>query len=68
VDDVNDNAPRFDQPIYHARMLENEPPGTLVGRVHARDGDHAENGLVRYRLAAVDGVDQGDAALGQKDH
>lgn len=39
IEDVNDEKPRFTQPSYIFSVLENEPPGTMVGTVSAEDKD-----------------------------
>ncbi len=47
--DVNDNAPVFDrQGIYIAKIDENQPKGTLVTQVSARDLDSGENSTITY--------------------
>lgn len=37
--DVNDIAPRFEKRAITGQVLENEPPGTIVTKVQAVDGD-----------------------------
>ncbi len=39
INDVNDEVPKFSQPIYSFGILENQPIGTNVGIVHAIDRD-----------------------------
>ncbi len=39
IDDVNDERPQFSQTSYSFAVLENEPPGTDIGIVHAADRD-----------------------------
>ncbi len=47
--DVNDNSPVFDRRDgYVADVLENQPKGTVVAQVSARDADKGENGTVTY--------------------
>ncbi|OCT88380.1 hypothetical protein XELAEV_18017011mg [Xenopus laevis] len=48
VQDVNDNAPVFDQPVYRADLLENALVGTFVIKVIATDLDMGENGDIVY--------------------
>ena len=50
ITDVNDNAPMFDEPIYTFYLEENQPSGTHVGIVLARDPDYLENGTVVYSI------------------
>ncbi|KAI8521628.1 hypothetical protein Bbelb_013820 [Branchiostoma belcheri] len=48
--DTNDNPPIFVYPSANAtiKVLENEPVGTFVVRLHATDEDEAQNGNVTY--------------------
>ncbi|KAG8439062.1 hypothetical protein GDO86_005315, partial [Hymenochirus boettgeri] len=48
VEDVNDNAPVFDQAIYRASLLENAIKGTFVIKVNAVDLDEGENSKITY--------------------
>ncbi|XP_068570847.1 protocadherin alpha-8-like isoform X5 [Cebidichthys violaceus] len=48
VQDVNDNIPIFDKPLYKATVLENTPHGATVISVHARDLDEGLNGEILY--------------------
>uniref|UniRef100_A0A8C2UJZ2 Protocadherin alpha 11 n=1 Tax=Chinchilla lanigera TaxID=34839 RepID=A0A8C2UJZ2_CHILA len=50
VADVNDNAPAFAQPEYTVFVKENNPPGSHIFTVCARDADAQENALVSYSL------------------
>ncbi|KAM9694021.1 protocadherin alpha-8 isoform 2-T2 [Trichechus inunguis] len=50
VADVNDNAPAFAQPEYTVFVKENNPPGSHIFTVSARDADTQENALVSYSL------------------
>lgn len=50
VQDINDNAPVFNQSRYHAIVSENLQPGTNVLQVFATDADENDNGLVIYDL------------------
>lgn len=51
VTDVNDNAPEFEQPVYHANVMEVADPGTSVLQVQARDRDEGNNAALSYALA-----------------
>ncbi|XP_075852250.1 protocadherin alpha-13 isoform X4 [Microcebus murinus] len=48
IQDVNDNAPEFDQSIYKVRVLENAFNGTLVIKLNATDPDEGTNGDIVY--------------------
>ncbi|NXF42240.1 PCDBE protein, partial [Nyctibius bracteatus] len=48
--DVNDNAPIFAQDVYTMVLSENEPAGTILGRVGATDADAGDNARVSYVL------------------
>uniref|UniRef100_A0A6I8N3I5 Protocadherin alpha 5 n=1 Tax=Ornithorhynchus anatinus TaxID=9258 RepID=A0A6I8N3I5_ORNAN len=50
IADVNDNAPAFAQPVYTVLVKENNPPGSHIFTVSARDPDAQENALVSYSL------------------
>ncbi|KAM5299385.1 protocadherin alpha-9-like [Ctenodactylus gundi] len=50
VADVNDNAPVFAQPEYTVFVRENNPPGSHIFTVSARDADAQENARVSYSL------------------
>ncbi|KAM5298216.1 protocadherin alpha-1-like [Ctenodactylus gundi] len=50
VADVNDNAPVFAQPEYTVFVKENNPPGSHIFTVSARDADAQENARVSYSL------------------
>ncbi|KAM4748748.1 protocadherin alpha-8-like [Rhinophrynus dorsalis] len=51
VQDVNDNAPLFDQPFYRASLLENALKGTFVIKLNATDQDQGENGELFYAFS-----------------
>ncbi|XP_036399302.1 neural-cadherin-like [Megalops cyprinoides] len=53
VTDVNDNAPEWTMvPFpYLAVVSPDAPPGSLVYKLHARDGDEGNNGEVEYFLS-----------------
>ncbi|XP_063048525.1 protocadherin alpha-2-like, partial [Engraulis encrasicolus] len=50
LSDVNDNAPRFPEPVIQVYLKENTPAGTLIGTVSASDPDVGENAQVSYSL------------------
>lgn len=52
--DVNDNAPVFDQNIYHLRIAEDEPPGKELLQLKAYGGDDKE--VIIYQMQASDDV------------
>ncbi|XP_066573626.1 protocadherin alpha-3-like [Amia ocellicauda] len=58
VVDVNDNAPRFPEPVLEVYLKENSPPGTLIFTASAFDPDLNENSEVTYSLreTSVQGV------------
>ncbi|XP_043982181.1 protocadherin alpha-5-like isoform X3 [Gambusia affinis] len=54
VEDVNDNIPVFDKPLYKVRVPENTPLGAAVISVHARDLDEGVNGEILYSFLNQD--------------
>lgn len=50
VTDINDNAPEFDQDLYHANVMEVSDPGTSVLQVVAMDKDEGNNSIITYSL------------------
>lgn len=48
--DLNDMAPTFQETSYQLFAMEEEQPGTSVGRVFAEDKDAGRNGKVKYSL------------------
>ncbi|KAM3866665.1 protocadherin alpha-8-like [Diretmus argenteus] len=48
VTDVNDNAPRFSEPVINVYLRENSPIGAIIKTVSAVDNDVNENGQVSY--------------------
>uniref|UniRef100_A0AAR2J6I9 Cadherin domain-containing protein n=1 Tax=Pygocentrus nattereri TaxID=42514 RepID=A0AAR2J6I9_PYGNA len=50
VQDINDNAPVFNQSRYHTIILENLQPGNNILQVFASDADEGDNGLVLYEI------------------
>lgn len=51
VVDINDNAPKFQQPTYRVQIPENSPTGSLVLTVSANDLDSGDYGKVLYALS-----------------
>lgn len=51
VTDVNDNAPRFSRPSYHAVVAESAGLGTSVIAVNATDLDSGKNAAIHYMIA-----------------
>ncbi|CAF0970255.1 unnamed protein product, partial [Adineta ricciae] len=55
ITDINDCAPKFDQPIYILNNIsETLPIGSIVSRVHAKDDDDGINGEINYHLINQD--------------
>lgn len=50
VQDINDNAPVFNQSRYHAIISENLQPGSNILQVFATDDDEGDNGKVLYEI------------------
>ncbi|KAG9335334.1 hypothetical protein JZ751_005336 [Albula glossodonta] len=50
ITDANDNAPRFEKPMYEAELPENSPVGHSVLQVKADDSDMGLNGEIEYTL------------------
>ncbi|XP_050928258.1 protocadherin alpha-8 isoform X9 [Lates calcarifer] len=48
VSDVNDNAPRFPEPVINVYVNENSPVGAVIKTVTATDADVERNGQVSY--------------------
>ncbi|XP_060765568.1 putative protocadherin beta-18 [Neoarius graeffei] len=50
VQDANDNAPIFSQPLYRAQLFENAAPGSSVIKILAIDEDEGVNGQLAYYI------------------
>ncbi|XP_041929722.1 protocadherin alpha-7-like [Alosa sapidissima] len=50
VADVNDNAPRFTEPVLNVYIKENSPVGAIMATVSASDADTNENGQITYSV------------------
>ncbi|KAK3596841.1 hypothetical protein CHS0354_039831 [Potamilus streckersoni] len=48
ITDVNDNAPKFTEPLYETTIEENVPLGTTLSRLIATDPDNGVNGTVVF--------------------
>ncbi|XP_069051773.1 protocadherin Fat 4-like [Lepisosteus oculatus] len=46
--DTNDNAPRFEKPVYKIALSENTSKGTVAVEVKAKDLDEGPNGEIQY--------------------
>ncbi|NXW48124.1 PCDC2 protein, partial [Nyctiprogne leucopyga] len=57
ISDINDNPPRFEEPVYSVYIPENNPLGALLCTIKATDPDVAENAYVSYSL--LDGEIEG---------
>ena len=57
IEDANDNAPQFDadgKTVKEIFFKENEPAGTRVIKLTAKDADSGENARITYSVANVD--------------
>lgn len=50
IDDVNDNSPQTESPVYYATVMENSPQGTSVEWLVARDLDDVSNSQLTYEI------------------
>ncbi|XP_077589331.1 protocadherin alpha-4-like isoform X15 [Stigmatopora nigra] len=50
IADVNDNKPRFSEPLVNVYIKENSPPGAVIHKVTAIDDDVDQNGHVTYSI------------------
>ncbi|NXT78672.1 PCDC2 protein, partial [Zapornia atra] len=57
ISDINDNPPRFEEPVYSVYIPENNPLGVLLCTIKATDPDVGENAYVSYSL--LDGEIEG---------
>ncbi|KAM3920083.1 neural-cadherin-like [Leptodactylus fuscus] len=58
VDDINNNKPIFYQCADYSKnasVLENQPPGTFVLQIEAKDADSGVNGKVKYGIVHREG-------------
>ncbi|XP_043925797.1 cadherin-23-like [Protopterus annectens] len=61
ISDINDNKPLFTQLFYVMYINENNPPGSVISSVEAKDQDEHDNGRVTYSLC--DGTRLGDSPV-----
>ncbi|XP_031561240.1 protein dachsous-like [Actinia tenebrosa] len=54
LQDVNDNAPRFENQPYYSNVSENEAVGSIIADVLAVDRDLGDAGKVEYRITSGD--------------
>ncbi|XP_063045528.1 protocadherin alpha-8-like isoform X1 [Engraulis encrasicolus] len=50
ISDVNDNAPRFPEPVINVYVKENSPNGALLSTLSASDADINENSHITYSV------------------
>ncbi|XP_047190138.1 protocadherin alpha-2-like isoform X2 [Scophthalmus maximus] len=50
VSDVNDNAPRFMEPVINVYIKENTPAGSIIYSIFASDPDMDDNAKLTYKL------------------
>ncbi|XP_018422184.1 PREDICTED: protocadherin alpha-8-like [Nanorana parkeri] len=53
VEDVNDNAPTFNQPFYQSSVTEHAGKGFLVFTLNATDLDQGKNGEIFYEFSSM---------------
>lgn len=53
--DINDNAPYFEQQVYHAYVTENSPVQQKVFQLKAKDKDSPKNAIIRYAIVGGSG-------------
>ncbi|XP_074055568.1 cadherin-12 [Macrotis lagotis] len=53
--DVNDNPPRFPKSIFHLKVPESSPVGSVIGRIRAVDPDFGKNAEIEYNIVPGDG-------------
>ena len=52
VQDVNDNTPQTQEPVYYPSVPENSEEGTSVVKLVATDLDSSSNNLIRYAISS----------------
>lgn len=57
VTDENDQAPRFSQNEYHAKIPEGNKPGDAIIQILATDNDLGDNARIHYKLHGDAGAD-----------
>ena len=53
---MNDEEPRWRQPVYNVSVAEDAPANATLLFVEALDADSGANGRVRYALTATSGA------------
>ena len=61
INDVNDESPLFDYPVYENDVQEGSTAGSIILQVHATDRDTGPNALLEYSIIGVV-ADRGSAA------
>nr|XP_040578403.1 fat-like cadherin-related tumor suppressor homolog isoform X5 [Lepeophtheirus salmonis] len=56
VIDVNDNDPAFDMNVKEVFFHENQPPGSTVIKIKAKDKDSGENGYISFTFANLNAI------------
>ncbi|XP_077387468.1 protocadherin alpha-2-like isoform X23 [Festucalex cinctus] len=57
VSDINDNPPRFGEPVIHIFVKENSPAGAVIYTLSADDPDVGENAKISFSLMNVNRKD-----------
>ncbi len=52
VQDVNDNTPSTEEPVYYPSVLENSEEGTTIIKLHATDRDTNSNNQISYTISS----------------
>ena len=52
IENVNDNSPLTDEPIYYASVPENSESGKLIVELSATDADLDPNNKIFYKITA----------------
>ena len=64
--DVNDEKPKFEKPSYYLSVPENNPIGSVIGRVNATDADASDEfKRIIYRIESSDDAFEIDANTGE---
>lgn len=52
VQDVNDNTPQTQEPVYYPTIPENSPEATSVIKLQATDQDSSSNNQIQYAISS----------------
>jgi len=63
VADENDNAPWMSNEIYFVTFHENNALNARIIRMNATDIDSGKNGVIQFRLEALDGTPRESAVI-----